>query len=237
MRAYRAIGYTWSMTSIILTLVLSASPQWLKCQDTYNAEMAAAANLGDAHCDSKREEIEVWRRAMTCFDANGGQPKHKEDWLSKREKALSDCKREHAQDDAAVDTARKNFEATRAGQNAYQAQVEKHDARMKELVGSPEVVSAMVCHARLVKKQYLAEIATEKKYSRLGGVQNNHKLLELQARIRMADDVMKNAKGKLQKCPSTPVLAQCYGSDDKCNQDVYAAAVEMEPAIEKLEPL
>lgn len=102
-------------------------------------------------------------------------------------------------------------------------QKEIDDAKLQTPENAAISVSAAFCILTDARKKASDEIANERKYSRVGGVQNSAKLYFLQKIIRKCDDgfgqlkgILKTSKSKLIKCSDQRVAStrECFEKTD-----------------------
>jgi hypothetical protein len=79
-----------------------------------------------------------------------------------------------------------------------QAEADEHAALVEKRKRDPQyvrpILSALICYQRAARTVALDEMRTEKRYSELGGVQNNVKLYALQQRVREMDEGIAESK-------------------------------------------
>jgi hypothetical protein len=101
-------------------------------------------------------------------------------------KALGECVvRERAEFDARVEARRV---AAQEKADAESKRRERVVALVSDRPTMQVALSAMICVETVERAAALREIAAEKKYARVGGVQNNSKLYELQRQVRSHDE-------------------------------------------------
>ncbi len=108
------------------------------------------------------------------------------------ERMLEQMQAERAANEAAA-------EERQAKRNREQATEEAADDAIradKKAMGA--IFGATRCMLAEFRRTFLAEIATQKKYSRIGGVQNNASILRLQNNIRRVDELMASERQQLR---------------------------------------
>lgn len=154
-------------------------------------------------------------------------------------KKLAECvdRERRAHDERAV--ARKAEEDTRkADEERKIAEATAKRERIEALLSSKPTVrlalSAMICVSKTERTAALRAIADEKKYARIGGVQNMSKIYDLQMEVRAADrhaawlgGEMKKRKVTAIKCGDSTVkqIAACIrgaADDARCLVDEIA---------------
>lgn len=95
-----------------------------------------------------------------------------------------------------------------------------------ETLSSPMAIlySARVCHLQSIRSDLVAEIAKQKKYAKLGGVENMQALYDLQEQIRSLDERVQSDRddlgAQLLSCRARMVRAALYcptHDDEICN--------------------
>ena len=140
------------------------------------------------------------------------------------------------------DTARRGEDERKAAAGAAERE------RVERLMNSAPMVrlalSAMVCVTNSERADALRAIADEKKYSRIGGVQNNSKIYDLQQQVRQSDQQtallvgdLKKRKTTAIKCadPTVKQIVACLhaaAEDAPCLVDSVAGPLEVTRAIE-----
>ncbi len=83
---------------------------------------------------------------------------------------------------------------------------ETDEQRLDRLRRNPKAMAAVMgaelCMADAERRDALTEIAKEKKYSKLGGVENRVVLYALQRRVRRADEFLANLRAGYRKAPN-----------------------------------
>jgi len=140
-----------------------------------------------------------------------------------RERAYQDrLRREKEEDRRAEETRRRSDEAIAA----VNAQVEKMSRDATEM---HVAYSAQLCIYRRERQDTFREIAQQKKYARIGGVENVNDLYTLQQDIREKDEKisglladMAQKHFKALPCSSSKVAAllACMTTDDDCSDDM-----------------
>jgi hypothetical protein len=129
--------------------------------------------------------------------------------LAERIAELEDAKQRHADKIKARDQAKDTLDACLKNERDLFRQRQEEEAarraqadeeyrqqmeRVRSLVTNKKYVhtasSALICMAQDERNAFLKEIAEEKKYSRIGGVQNNRTLYDLQEEVRATDRVI-----------------------------------------------
>jgi hypothetical protein len=141
------------------------------------------------------------------------------------------------------EAAARSAEAERKA-NEQRAQRERIEKLMSSKPTVQLVLSAMVCVAKNDRASALRAIADEKKYARIGGVQDNAKIYELQQAVRESDQraaslgrELKQRKSTAIKCgdPKVTQLATCITrpiEDGPCLVDDIAGPLQVVQAFE-----
>lgn len=145
--------------------------------------------------------------------------------------------------------ARRRQDADAAILESCISKAEAEDRVLQARLASPanrqRAVSSAVCLLDDYRSAMLKEIATEKRYSKIGGVQNNLKLLQLQNRIRTIDEYAntlrrsaKSWKVTLLKCNAKyvqPIIACALNAGPCRPQEVQDASFFVQAMIEELD--
>lgn len=193
-------------------------------------------------CSSERSEAEMRDRTL---ETNRQQ---KTKYVGQLEKVAAAA---HARLDECVAAERAKHDAAVAEYDKRVKEIDDReaarDARIKaEIADRPTVraaISAWICVEDAVRSRVLAEIKTEKKYSKVSGAQNNAKLYELQQMLRTADTNKAKRKADLKalklaplgcKVPQVKRAAFCVmdhsdeGFDESCfDGELLAPVVEL----------
>lgn len=157
-------------------------------------------------------------------------------------KTMADCVDKERQAHRARVDARIAEEERKAAEEA-----DKRDRIEKLMNSAPTVrraLSALTCVAKGDRTAALRAIADEKKYARIGGVQNLSKTYDLQQEVAAADRRTAWLSGELRKRKTTAIkcgdptvkqIATCISlavEDDRCLVDEVAGALQVSRAFE-----
>lgn len=191
------------MRPLIALLMMSALPS-VTLADVNNGCLAqistldlAQRKLAAARVDL-REEQQRPRRSPASLATYGQRVEAAEAEQAEAERAMKECAEIVTAADAAADAAEKRRRDLLANQKI-----------------SNLVHSAAICALGEWKGAELKELATEKKYAKVGGVINKRKMYEAQLRLRAIDDAIlehRKAGGKPNPCSTKIVsrVARCY---------------------------
>lgn len=201
--------------------------------------LVSLAETAVGHADIARAESDECRDAKTNLENailfNKSDPgEASEKYLQKMKLSLERCV---ASRDERVAKEKAKLEAEdKARQKAELARQQDDEANYEAIRNDKTLMSAIfgasLCTYKDRRAAYLAEVAKEKKYARIGGMVNKVKLYNLQLAVRRMDEkeaeerkTMRDYKGLVpQPCSAIAVkrLRACRGDVDHKNQPCYS---------------
>lgn len=201
-----------------------------------------------AQTDPCAREREEKRKAEERMRAPFGQ--YARDEYARVASALSACESHARQGQAAAERAQRDLERREQDRRDIEARARKEEERIAaqkvadesvakaqaedeaaydKIKANKKLMSAIFgagfCLIRRYRDNALKEIATQRKYSRIGGVQNNVQLLTLQNAVRRADELEKKERTELKgfkgvtpmTCakPEVVLLMMCRTTEDE----------------------
>jgi hypothetical protein len=182
---------------------------------TYQAKPKPAPALPTSPSQSQADPC---REPRTQRDEIERQQPHDDDWynrLSRAQTRLSACQVKEI-DDRRAESERRRAELARlqTGADLLRADAavkaeQTDDAHYQESSKAPAfrrlAMSVLLCDASSSRKAALTEIAKQKKYSSLGGVENKAALYNLQLRVRTSDERIAEANKRLSAAHASPM--------------------------------
>jgi hypothetical protein len=169
--------------------------------------LSPAVAVANRYSDEKCAEA---RKVMTEKRPATNDPNEIAAWNSVQDRALYIVERCDKQDKArAEEEARRIAERKEAEERAS-----RDGAMRKDRKAMATIFGAQFCLLDGMRKTFLDEIAKEKKYARIGGVESRTRLYALQQQIRAVDELVAKERKTLREYPGL-VPVTCKSLDVK----------------------